>query len=236
LFTCGEERGLMEFWIFFVKGVIAGFIIAMPVGPVAIMCIHRTLVQGALYGYVSGLGAAIGDTVFGAIAAFGLGFLADDLMAHNQMLRFIGGAILCLLGIRAMLTRRLPDPATDDRRSYFGDGASALFVTITNPITLISFAAVLAGLNIHGVADHMRWSVALTWGVFTGACGWWFLLTTVTRGLRGFMTDRRLLWVTRATGALIILFGGLLLFSLISIDAETFGEKLQRTGTSEPVR
>jgi threonine/homoserine/homoserine lactone efflux protein len=223
----------MEFWIFFVKGVIAGFIIAMPVGPVAIMCVHRTLVQGTLYGYVSGLGAAAGDTVFGAIAAFGLGFLADDLMAHNEMLRFIGGAILCLLGIRAVLTRRLPDPAADDRRSYLGDGASAFFVTVTNPITLISFAAVLAGLNIHGVTDHLRWSVSLTWGVFTGACAWWFLLTTITRSFRGFMTDARLLWVTRATGALIILFGVLLLFSLISIDAETFGERFQRSGLIE---
>jgi len=226
----------MEFWIFFVKGVIAGFIIAMPVGPVAIMCIHRTLVQGALYGYVSGLGAALGDTVFGAIAAFGLGVLADDLMAHNEILRLVGGAILCLLGIRAVLTRRLPDPATDDRRSYLGDGVSAFFVTVTNPITLISFAAVLAGLNIHGVTDHLRWSVALTWGVLTGACVWWFLLTTVTRSFRSFMTDARLLWVTRATGALIILFGVLLLFSLVSIDAETFGEKLQRSTMTEPGR
>jgi threonine/homoserine/homoserine lactone efflux protein len=128
-----------------------------------------------------------------------------------------------------VLTRRLPDPAADDRRSYFGDGVSAFAVTVTNPITLISFAAVLAGLNIHGVTEHIRWSVALTCGVFAGACAWWLLLTTVTRGFRSFMTDARLLWLTRATGVLIIVFGVLLLFSLISIDAETFGAKLQRS-------
>jgi threonine/homoserine/homoserine lactone efflux protein len=230
----------MEFWIFFVKGVIAGFIIAMPVGPVAIMCIHRTLVQGALYGYVSGIGAAAGDTVFAAIAAFGLGVLANDLMAHNEILRFVGGAVLCLLGAKAMLTRRLPDPAADDRRSFLGDGVSAFFVTVTNPITLISFAAVLAGLNIHGVTDHLRWSISLTLGAFTGAIAWWLLLTTITRSLRSFMTDSRLLWVTRATGALIILFGILLLFSLITIDADTFGKRLRHgpppAQTGEPAR
>ena len=228
----------MEFWIYFVKGVVAGFIIAMPVGPVAIMCVHRTLIQGALYGYISGIGAAAGDTVFGAIAAFGLGFLADDLMAHNEIFRLVGGAILCLLGVRGMFSRRLPDPAADDRRSYFGDGASAFFVTLTNPITLVSFAAVLAALNIHGVTDHVRWSISLTSGVFTGAVAWWILLTTVTRGLRSRMTDKRLLWVTRATGALIILFGVLLLFSLVSIDAETFGEHMpsSRPETSAPAR
>jgi len=228
----------MEFWIYFVKGIVAGFIIAMPVGPVAIMCVHRTLIQGALYGYISGIGAAAGDTVFGAIAAFGLGFLADDLMAHNEIFRLVGGAILCLLGVRGMFTRRLPDPAADDRRSYFGDGISAFFVTLTNPITLVSFAAVLAALNIHGVTDHLRWSISLTSGVFTGAVAWWILLTTVTRGLRSRMTDKRLLWVTRATGALIILFGVLLLFSLVSIDAETFGEHMPsaRPGTEAPAR
>jgi threonine/homoserine/homoserine lactone efflux protein len=222
----------MEFWIFFAKGVIAGFIIAMPVGPVAVMCIHRTLAQGSLYGYVSGLGAAAGDTVFGAIAAFGLGFLADDLMAHNQILRFVGGAILCLLGVRAMLTRHLPDPAAEDRRSYFGDGFSAFAVTVTNPITLISFAAVLAGLDIHGVTDHVRWSIALTSGVFSGATAWWLLLTTITMGFRAYMTDARLLWLTRATGVLIAAFGVLLLFSLVSIDSETFGGHFQPTNRS----
>jgi len=231
----------MEFWLFFVKGLIAGFVIAMPVGPVAVMCIHRTLVQGALYGYVSGLGAAAGDTVFGAIAAFGLGFLANDLMAHNEILRLVGGAILCLLGVRAMLSRRLPDPAADDRRSYLGDAVSAFFVTITNPITLVSFAAVLAGLNIHGVTDHLRWSISLTAGVFLGATVWWTLLTTVTSWFRAGLTDQRLLWVTRATGALIVAFGVLLLFSLISIDPETLGERLQQTpaprpGTSAPAQ
>jgi threonine/homoserine/homoserine lactone efflux protein len=222
----------MEFWLFFIKGVLAGFVIAMPVGPVAVMCIHRTLVQGPLYGYVSGIGAAAGDTVFGAIAAFGLGFLADDLMAHNQILRLVGGAILCLLGVRAILTRHLPTPAAEDRRSFFGDGISAFAVTITNPITLISFAAVLAGLDIHGVTDHLRWSVALTWGVFAGASAWWLLLTTVTTGFRGYMTDARLLWITRATGVLIAAFGVLLLFSLVSIDPETFGGRLHSTTRS----
>ena len=200
------------------------------------MCIHRTLVQGALYGYVSEIGAAAGDTVFAAIAAFALGVLANDLMAHNEILRFIGGAVLCLLGAKAMLTRRLPDPAADDRRSFLGDGASAFFVTVTNPITLISFAAVLAGLNIHGVTEHLRWSISLTLGAFTGAFAWWLLLTTVTRSLRSFMTDSRLLWVTRATGALIILFGILLLFSLITIDADTFGKRLRHTPPPGPNR
>jgi threonine/homoserine/homoserine lactone efflux protein len=222
----------MEFWIFFVKGVLAGFVIAMPVGPVAVMCIHRTLAQGPLYGYVSGIGAAAGDTVFGAIAAFGLGFLADDLMAHNQILRFVGGAILCLLGVRAILTRHLPNPAAEDRRSYFGDGISAFAVTVTNPITLISFAAVLAGLDIHGVTDHVRWSVALTSGVFSGALGWWLLMTTITTSFRGYMTDARLLWITRATGVLIAAFGVLLLFSLVSIDPGTFGERFQPASRS----
>lgn len=216
----------MEFWTYLYKGLFVGFVIAAPVGPVGIMCIHRTLCQGKLAGYVSGLGAALADTFFGAIAAFGFGFIAGPLINHNNWLRFGGGVALCLIGLRSLLTRKLPPPATRDRTNLIGDFISAFLVTLTNPITVISFAAIYAAIDIPHLAEDTRWGMALTLGVFIGAAVWWLLLTVVAGAFHGRVAERGVLWINRVSGAVILGFGVLLLLSLLGLTSDQFERKL----------
>lgn len=220
----------MEFWTYLYKGLFVGFVIAAPVGPVGIMCIHRTLCQGKIAGYVSGLGAALADTFFGAIAAFGFGYVAAPLIDHNNWLRFGGGVVLCLIGLRSLLTRKLPPPATRDRASLIGDFVSAFLVTLTNPITLISFAAIYAAMNITQLSEDTRWGMALTLGVFIGAALWWLLLTVVAGVFHGRVAERGVLWISRISGGVILGFGILLLISLISYDSNSIERKLHNRG------
>lgn len=217
----------MEFWNYFAKGVFVGFVIAAPVGPVGIMCIHRSICQGKIAGYVSGVGAALADTLFGAIAAFGFSFLSGALIDHNDWLRFVGGTVLCLIGLRSVFTRKLPPPATPDRKDLVGDFVSAFLVTLTNPITVISFAAIYAAMNIPSLGSDIRWGVALTVGVFVGATAWWFLLTIVAGAFHGRVADRSVLWINRVSGGVIAVFGVLLLLSLLGAPNDTIERKLQ---------
>lgn len=220
----------MEFWTYFYKGLFVGFVVAAPVGPVAILCIHRTICQGKIAGYLSGLGAALADTFFGAIAAFGFSFIAAPLIDHNNWLRFGGGVALCLIGLRSLLTRKMPAPATRDSKSLIGDFISAFLVTLTNPITVISFAAIYAAIDIPHLAENTRWGMALTMGVFGGAAVWWFLLTTVAGVFHGRLAERGVLWINRISGGVIMAFGVLLLISLIGYDNDSIERKLQERG------
>ena len=220
----------MEFWTYFYKGLLVGFVVAAPVGPVAIMCIHRTICQGKVAGYLSGLGAALADTFFGAIAAFGFSFIAAPLIDHNNWLRFGGGVALCLIGLRSIVTRKLPPPATRDRKSLIGDFVSAFLVTLTNPITVIFFAAIYAAIDIPGMADNKQLGLALTLGVFGGAAVWWFLLTTVAGVFHGRLAERGILWINRISGGVILAFGVLLLISLFGYDNDSIERKLHERG------
>lgn len=207
----------MNTTLFFLKGLVAGFVIAAPVGPVGIMCIHRTITQGKPAGYVSGLGAAIADTFYGVAAAFGLSLLAAELMNHQILLRSIGGTVLCLIGLRSLITRRVPAPAAPAREKLLGDFASAFFVTLTNPLTVLTFAAVFAAIGIAEVGEKARWGAALVVGVFAGAAAWWFLLTSLAGLFRGLLSDAGVLWINRGSGAIILVFGALLLASWMGL-------------------
>jgi threonine/homoserine/homoserine lactone efflux protein len=221
----------MDTVAFLVKGLVVGFLIAAPVGPVAVMCIHRTLAHGRLAGYVCGLGATIADTIFGAIAALGLGFLATELLSHHTWVRFGGGVVLVVLGLRLALARHLP-PAAEKQEAaeerderlvpkqtgsrldfHIGNFAAAFAIMITNPITLLSFAAVFAFIDISDIGGDARWIVSLLAGVFGGAFLWWTTLVLLTGILRDRLNANGILWVNRVSGALIVAFGlALLLF------------------------
>lgn len=217
---------------YFIKGLIVGFVIAAPVGPVAVMCIHRTIAHGRLAGLICGFGATVADTIFGAIAALGLGFIAADLIAHSTWLRLVGGGILVALGLRMVLARHLPKrverqeqmeereesperihsvPHASRIEDHIGNFASAFTVMITNPIHLFSFAAVFAFIDITNVDDYARWGFSLVTGVFLGAAVWWMLLVLGTGLIRHRVTETGILWVRRISGALILAFGVVLL-------------------------
>ena len=208
----------MDTTFFFLKGIAVGFVIAAPVGPVGMMCIHRTITDGKIFGFVTGLGAAIADTLYGCIAAFGLGFLAAELINYQMPLRGFGGVVLCVIGLRALLNRRAPNPAAPKRDQLFRVFVSTFIITVTNPLTILSFVAIFAAIGIAEVREQMGWGIALVAGVFIGSAAWWVLLTSIAGIFHKRLDDTTAIWVGRFSGVVIVGFGLVLLASLIDID------------------
>lgn len=195
------------------KGIVLGFGIAAPVGPIGVLCIRRTLAEGRWVGLATGLGAATADALYGAVAAFGLTLVMQALVAQRLWLGLIGGAFLLVLGWR---TFRAP-PAQTAAKANTGQGLWAAFfstfgLTLTNPLTILSFVAVFAGLGVAAGAGLSEAAV-LVMGVFIGSALWWLTLTTGISLLRARVTPQVLGWVNRGAGVLIMAFGLLALWT-----------------------
>ncbi len=209
----------MDFPIF-IQGLIIGFSIAAPVGPIGILCIRRTLAEGRQSGFVSGLGAATADAVYGCIAGFGLTFIATFLIEQSQWLRLIGGGFLLYLGIRTFLSRPSPvdnsSSSLDGSVNLTGNYLSTFFLTLTNPLTILSFAAIFAGLGVGSTSsgDYAS-AVILVAGVFLGSGSWWFLLSGTVGLVRQRFNPNYLVWVNRISGLIIIIFGVVAIVSLL---------------------
>ena len=193
--------------VFLLKGLIIGFVIAAPVGPIGVLCVRRTLVHGRSVGLLSGLGAATADALYGCVAAFGLTVVSDVLIGHGAWLRLIGGAVLCLLGLRTFLAAPVREAAPLQVNSLFGAYASTLFLTLTNPTTILSFAAVFSSLGLVGARAGYLAASVLVLGVFLGSALWWLGLSIGVGAWRDRIGPGALRWVNRASGALIAAFG-----------------------------
>ncbi len=194
---------------FFLKGLIVGLSIAAPVGPIGILCIRRTLANGRPAGFVCGLGAATADALYGAAAGLGLTVIASVLVAGQQWLRLVGGLFLLYLGIRTWRTAGQGGTlsiTSDTRGGLLAAYVSTLALTLTNPMTILSFAAIFAGL---GVAAGARYESAavLVAGVFCGSALWWFTLSTAVGALRHHLSTSGVQWISRVSGAIIAGFG-----------------------------
>jgi threonine/homoserine/homoserine lactone efflux protein len=191
----------------FLRGFVLGFAIAMPVGPIGLLCIQRTLNQGRLIGLVSGLGAATADAIYGAIAAFGLTLVTAFLVEQQFWLGFAGGLFLCYLGIRTLLAAPATNAANAEAKGVLGAYSSTLLLTLTNPITILSFVAIFAGAGLSNTGGDIGSAVLMVLGVFCGSAAWWLLLSGGVSLLRGVMTANVLRWVNRVAGAVIVAFG-----------------------------
>ena len=192
--------------MFFLRGLAIGFAIAVGVGPITLLVVRRTLEHGRVYGLASGMGVATADATYGGIAAFGLAALTTVLVGARVALGLIGGAFLIYLGWRTMTSRpREAAAEATDRPGLPAAAVSIYGLTMTNPMTILSFAAAFAGLGI--VAGSGAEAALLTIGVWCGSALWWVILTAVIAALRSRVTLRVLTWVNRATGALIFAFG-----------------------------
>lgn len=189
------------------KGLLIGFSIAAPVGPIGALCIRRTLANGRAAGLVSGLGAATADAMYGCIAGFGLTFISSLLMSQQLWLKLIGGAFLCYLGIRTLLARPAAQAANASGVGLFGAYASTFFLTLTNPTTILSFLAVFAGLGLASAAGNYGAAALLVLGVFIGSALWWLLLSGGVALLRARITPAALVWVNCVSGLIILAFG-----------------------------
>jgi threonine/homoserine/homoserine lactone efflux protein len=196
----------MLFWL---KGMLIGFAIAAPVGPIGLLCIQRTLARGRWSGVLSGLGAASADAVYGCIAGFGLASLAGLLLAWQMELRLVGGLFLLYLGWRTWLTPPAAEQARvrPSRAGLLGDYLSTFALTLTNPVTILAFLGIFAGLGLAGGAGNFTAAGALVLGVFAGSLLWWLLLVGGVGLLRGRLSPTVLRWINLASGLMIAGFG-----------------------------
>jgi threonine/homoserine/homoserine lactone efflux protein len=196
----------MDLTLFF-RGLIIGFSIAAPVGPIGVLCIRRTLASGRLTGLLSGLGAATADAFYGSVAAFGLTFISNFLLQGQTWLRLVGGAFLCYLGLRSILSRPASLDTKDNHTSLLSAYGSTFLLTLTNPLTILSFAAIFTGLGL--VTEKKTYSTAafMVLGVFLGSACWWFILSGSTSLLKAKINLTALAWVNRISGAILLGFG-----------------------------
>lgn len=198
----------MDLSLFF-KGLIVGLGIAVPVGPIALLCIQRSINNGWLAGLASGLGAALADSYYGAIAALGVSLVQDFLVAHRRPVGLLGGAFLCLIGVRILLSRRRLEPAKPKRDavSLLGDFASTFLLTLANPTTILAFVAIFAAIGTSAAGATFGGAMTLVLGVLIGSALWWSCLAFGVGTLRHRLDESARRWISRGSAAMMIAFG-----------------------------
>jgi threonine/homoserine/homoserine lactone efflux protein len=191
---------------FFAKGAIVGFSIAAPVGPIGLLCIRRTLAAGLRRGLATGLGAAAADCVYGCVAGFGLTAVSSFLVGLRLILGVVGGLSLCWLGLRTFLAPPAERPAAGQGTGIASAFLSTFVLTLTNPMTILSFVAVFSGLGLADASGRSG-AVALIAGVFAGSAAWWLLLGGAVSVFRTSIGPRWLVAINRGSGALLFAFG-----------------------------
>jgi threonine/homoserine/homoserine lactone efflux protein len=191
---------------FFARGAVIGFSIAAPVGPIGVLCIRRSLKDGALSGFAAGMGAATADAAYGCVAGFGLTAVSGFLIRHGTALRLLGGMFLCYLGIRTFLSRPKAAPNSECAGNRFSIYATTLLLTIANPATILSFAMVFAALGLGSRIDYLA-AGSLVAGVFAGSAAWWLVLSVSAGHFRTRLNDAWIGVVNRVSGAILAAFG-----------------------------
>lgn len=195
-----------------VRGVVIGFTIAAPVGPIGVLCIRRTLANGRLAGLASGLGAATADLFYGAVAAFGITAVTSILTSYQFIFQVVGGLFLCYLGVRIYLAQPSTEAAAAKGRGVAAMYGSTLFLTLTNPATILLYTAILASLGANVTGGSYANALLLIAGVFLGSAGWWLILVTGVSLFRARLTPQGMRWVNRLSGVVILAIGLLALF------------------------
>ena len=191
---------------FLVKGLAIGLAIAAPVGPIGVLCIRRSLAEGREIGFVTGLGAATADAVYGCIAGFGLTAVSSFLVSQKWALNLVGGLFLCYLGIRTFLSKP-GDKAAEVRGSgWVSAYGSTFLLTLTNPMTILSFVAVFAGFGLGKSPDYFA-AAFLVLGVFFGSALWWLMLSSGVALFRSRLTGGWMQLVNRLSGGFILACG-----------------------------
>ncbi|WP_043948534.1 LysE family translocator [Candidatus Phaeomarinobacter ectocarpi] len=200
----------MPDWYLVLNGVLIGIVVAAPIGPVNLICIRRTLAYGRLNGFLSGLGAAVGDAVFAIVAAFGLTAAASMLVSVGDWLQAFGGIFLIALGIHTYLSKPADnDTVATNTSSKLAAAVLATFVlTITNPATMLGFVAIFGGVGgLVTTEPSLLTATLLVAAVFIGSALWWLGVTMTVGLLRHRMTDQTLILINRVSGVLIVSFG-----------------------------
>jgi threonine/homoserine/homoserine lactone efflux protein len=194
-----------------INGLLFGLVLAAPVGPVGVLCVQRTLSEGRLHGLLSGLGAAFGDAIYGAIAAFGISAIQLWIADHQAGLRTAGGIVLLLLAAKTLFLRSRREAqkkvGTVHTESLLQDFISTFLLAITNPITMLTFAGLFVTLGVTDAGDSVDNAALLVAGVFVGSALWWFALAFTANLARPYLDGGYQTWVSRVSAAILTGFG-----------------------------
>jgi threonine/homoserine/homoserine lactone efflux protein len=213
----------MDYIFLVLSGVVMGLIAAVPVGPVNLICIRRTFAYGPVNGFMSGLGAALGDGIFAMITGFGLTWLAQLIKGYAPIIELVGGAMLIYFGVHAFVTplrARMDDTCKDNGASTLARAMASTFaLTVTNPATLLAFTAMFAALS-GLVGGHPSFLAAafVVGGVIGGSAAWWLALTSVIGVFHARIDERIVRIINRSSGGVVALFGiGVLIHAMMML-------------------
>jgi threonine/homoserine/homoserine lactone efflux protein len=200
--------------ILFIKGIFVGFAMAVPIGPIGVICIQNTLTVGRLHGLIVGLGAATADLLFSCVAAFGLTIISNTLNDQKIWIRLVGGAILFFLGIRKFRTHPVNHKIQNNSAGMLKSYISTVFLTLTNPFTIFAFIIVFAALGLANLPNLLSISILVT-GVFIGSSLWFLFLSSGVTIFRKRLDVTGMRWVNKIAGILIIISGFIAVGSLL---------------------
>ncbi|NVO10215.1 MAG: LysE family transporter [Bacteroidales bacterium] len=198
------------------KGIMIGLLVSIPLGPIGVICIQRTINKGRLSGFFSGIGAASADTIFAAIAGFSLTFIINFIEEKQRILEVIGGIIIMLLGIKTFYTNPVNQLKRHKKKKnkLIEDFISVLLLTITNPFAIFLFVGMFAALGLAYNGENMVLSLITIGGVFLGGSIWWFTLSSLVNMFRDKFRLKQLLWINKIAGAVIFILGVLALVNV----------------------
>ncbi|WP_251623557.1 LysE family translocator [Odoribacter lunatus] len=202
--------------VYIFRGMLIGLMVSVPLGPMGVLIIQKTLHKGALSGFIAGMGAACADLFYAFVAAFGLGFVVNAIKAHEVFLQIIGGIFLLVIGLKIYFDNPLKQIKARRRvtkKGLIGDFLSLFFLTVSNPVTVIVFMAVFAGTSVLGEVPTFFTEILVLMGIFLGGCAWWYVLSTVVNIFRRKFRLRVLITINRVSGIIITVLGGLVILS-----------------------
>lgn len=200
---------------FFIKGLIIGFVIAIPLGPISLFSINNTLAKHKLAGFVTGLGAVAADVFYATIAGFSITFIYNFIIAEKLWFRLLGGLFLVYLGWRMFFSKPAQCPVTDQPKSLKADFLSTFFLAVTNPLTIFFFLAIFAALGIGQTRHNHINTVLFIIGIFCGSSLWWLLLINLADKFKEKVSDLLIKRVNKISGAITVILGLIILLMLL---------------------
>lgn len=202
--------------VYVFRGILIGLMVSVPLGPMGILIIQKTLQKGTLTGFVSGMGAACADLFYATVAAFGLGFAMQIIQRHELLLQIVGGIFLVIVGVRIYFGNPLKQVRLKQKVSktgLLGDFLTLFFLTVSNPVAIVVFMAVFAGTSVFGDAPTLKIELFVLLGILLGGGLWWYTISTLVNLFRKKFRMKGLVAVNRWAGVVIIVLGGLVILA-----------------------
>ena len=204
--------------LYLFKGMLVGLMVSIPLGPMGVLIIQKTLHKGALSGFIAGMGATSADFFYASVAAFGLGYVINTVQTHELLLQIIGGIFLLCIGLKIYFDNpirqiRQRRQGRVSKTGLLGDYLSLFFLTVSNPITVVVFMAVFAGMSVFGESSSMLGELLVVMGVLLGGGVWWYTLSTLVNIFRKKFRLRVLITINRVSGLVITILGALVILA-----------------------